>query len=160
MIRGAQANERELLGELAYRAKQHWGYDASFMARCRDELAVDPRAIAEGRCRVLELERAVVGYYALSEPARHRVELDALFIEPGAMGQGHGRRLYEDAVRLALRLDCTHLEIQSDPHALGFYLAMGARELGVRASASVPNRWLPMLEATLDSERCASTTNV
>ena len=34
--------------------------------------------------------------------------------------------------------------IQSDPHAEGFYLHMGARRVGERASDSIPGRVLPL----------------
>ncbi len=41
------------------------------------------------------------------------------------------------------------LSIQSDPHAEGFYLRLGARRTGEAPSQSIPGRLLPMLEFDL-----------
>ena len=39
----------------------------------------------------------------------------------------------------------THLEVDSDPHAEGFYRAMGMRRRGQASSGSIPGRMLPHL---------------
>lgn len=148
-IRAARVDEVDSLSELAYRSKQHWGYDADFMASCRGELSVELTAIAAERCQVLADGARIAGYYALGPPAEGRVEVDALFVEPASMGHGYGRLLMDHAKQRALELGCTHVEIASDPNALGFYLKMGARQVGERASESILNRWLPLLELVL-----------
>ncbi|MEJ8640514.1 GNAT family N-acetyltransferase [Streptomyces sp. MS1.HAVA.3] len=47
-------------------------------------------------------------------------------MEPSAIGQGVGRLLYRDVLRRAVELGVRRLVIDSDPHAAGFYRAMGA----------------------------------
>ena len=42
--------------------------------------------------------------------------------------------------------------IQSDPNAEGFYLAAGAKNIGVRESASIPGNQLPLLEIVLGAK--------
>jgi len=44
------------------------------------------------------------------------------------------------------------LTIQGDPHAEGFYLAVGALPAGKRDSASIPGRELPVYTITLSDE--------
>lgn len=55
-----------------------------------------------------------------------RAALGLLFVEPSAIGRGVGRLLYRDALRRAVDLGVRRLVIDSDPHAAGFYRAMGA----------------------------------
>ena len=46
-IRRARPAEAQQLSEIAMAAKASWGYPASFMARCRAALAVDPKTMVE-----------------------------------------------------------------------------------------------------------------
>jgi GNAT superfamily N-acetyltransferase len=76
-------------------------------------------------------------------------ELDAFFVDPAAMGQGIGRRLWRHAVSTATKLGCSEMVWQSDPKAEGFYLAMGARRSGESASTVMPGRMLPLMRFRL-----------
>ena len=76
-------------------------------------------------------------------------ELDALFVEPAAMGQGVGRRLWQHAVATAATLGYSEIVLQSDPQAEGFYLAMGARRAGESESTVMPGRMLPLMRFRL-----------
>ena len=76
-------------------------------------------------------------------------ELDALFVEPAAMGQGIGRRLWQHVVATARELGCSEMVWQSDPQAEGFYLAMGARRAGESESTVMPGRMLPFMRFAL-----------
>jgi GNAT superfamily N-acetyltransferase len=144
MIRRARLEEAGLLSELALRAKSHWGYDAEFLARCREDLAVTPEEIARTFAYVYEDAEGVAGFYRLV-PAGAMAELDSLFVDPRAIGTGVGRQLWEHAVATATANGCTEIELQSDPHAEGFYLAMGARRHGESASTVTPGRMLPLM---------------
>src|SRR5687768_4428349 len=46
LVRRARADEAEALTELTMRAKASWGYDAAFMAACREELTLTPETFA------------------------------------------------------------------------------------------------------------------
>lgn len=72
-----------------------------------------------------------------------------LWVEPGAIGQGHGRALWEHAVATAKGRGCRELLVQSDPHAEGFYRAMGAERSSTRPSTVFPGRELPLLRLPL-----------
>lgn len=147
-IRPARAEEAPALSALALRAKAHWGYDAAFLAACRDDLTVTPANIAAHTIRVATLAGQPCGFYGLRGTGE-TAELTDLWIEPGAIGQGHGRTLWAHAVATARARGCLELLVQSDPHAEGFYLAMGAARIGSRASTVIPGRELPLLRLAL-----------
>jgi hypothetical protein len=44
---------------------------------------------------------------------------------------------------------CRELIVQSDPHAEGFYRAMGAMRIGTQASTVIPGLALPLLGLSL-----------
>ena len=147
-IRAARAEEAEALSALALRAKAHWGYDAAFMAACRDDLAVTPTAIMVGTFRVATRDDQPCGFYEL-DVAGETATLDDLWVEPGTIGKGYGRALWQHAVATARERGCRELRVQSDPHAEGFYLAMGAERIGTKTSTIFPDRELPLLRLAL-----------
>ena len=151
-IRPARADEAGLLSDLALRSKAHWGYDADFLEACRGELTISEDYIRGAPVFVLEEDGRVVGFYGLREQGTE-LELLYLFVEPTAIGGGHGKRLWEHAVETAARLGFQTLTIESDPYAEAFYLAMGARRVGEVSSTLRPGRTLPLLEFCLDPER-------
>ncbi len=151
-IRPARAGEAGLLSDLALRSKAHWGYDAEFLEACRAELTIPADYITNAPVFVLEEDGRVVGFYGLREQGTE-LELLYLFVEPAAIGGGHGKRLWEHAVETAVRLGFQKISIESDPYAEAFYLAMGARRVGEVPSSLRAGRALPLLEFSLDPER-------
>lgn len=150
LIRAARADEAAVLSALAMRSKAYWGYDAEFMAACRDELTLTAAQIPARRTAVAERDGRLLGFVTLEgEPPGG--ELGMLFVEPDAIGQGVGRRLFEHAVAVARRSGFTRLTIEADPYAEPFYLAMGAVRSGTIPSGSVPGRVLPLLTFSLVS---------
>lgn len=141
-VRPARVEEASALTELAMRSKAHWGYDAAFLAACRDELTV--RAVDIPRIDVADLDGTAIGMVRLES---ERVE--DLFVEPTSIGTGVGRVLFRHAVRRAAAEGMKRLRIDADPNAEGFYLAMGAHRTGESPSASIPGRMLPSLELSV-----------
>jgi hypothetical protein len=68
-----------------------------------------------------------------------------LFVEPGRIGAGVGRTLWEDCLATAARIGLSRIRVESDPFAEGFYLMMGATRVGDVRSQSIPERRLPLL---------------
>ncbi len=149
IIRLARVDEASLLGELALRSKAHWGYDAAFLDACREDLAVSADDIAAGFVSVLEVDGRPVGFYQLRPHAVDEVELVALFVEPRSLGQGCGKRLWRHAVATAKQMKFRQLILQSEPHAEGFYRAMGAEWVGESESTVFPGRKLPLMRIGL-----------
>ena len=151
-VQVAVPDERERLGELAYRSKAYWGYPESFMTACREELAVDDTAIRAQRVFVWEVKGRILGFYSLEDLADGGVELGHLFVEPECIGAGVGRRLLEHARGQARQLGFERLVIQGDPNAGAFYVRCGAVRVGERASASIAGRTLPVFEIELGAD--------
>jgi GNAT superfamily N-acetyltransferase len=143
--RRARPEEAEALTELAIRSKGHWGYDAAFLADCREELTLSSDDLASAPTFVYDGPDGPAGFYRLLVLEDGVADLDALFVDPSAIGSGVGKRLWEHAVAQAAALGCMELTIQSDPFAEGFYRAMGAQRVGESESGSVPGRMLPVL---------------
>ena len=148
-IRRADPAEAATLGALALRSKAHWGYDDGFLAACRDDLALAPEDVATSIVVIHDGDYGPAGFYRLLPGDGTVIELDAFFVEPAAMGQGVGRRLWQHAVVTAAALGFAAIEFQSDPHAVGFYEAMGARQCGVAKSTVTPGRLLPLMRFPL-----------
>ena len=151
-IRRARPDEAETISDLAVRSKGHWGYDPAFLEACRDDLALTPEEVAASPVYVLENEHGIAGFYSLHVHDGGLAELDDLFVAPEAIGTGAGRRLWQHATATAFALGCTEMDIQSDPHAEGFYRAMGAHRVGDLESTVTPGRMLPLLRYALSRE--------
>ena len=165
VLRPARTDEAAALHALALRSKAHWGYDEAFMTACHDELAVPGELLAAGRVVVAEDGPGrLLGFATLDgEPGTERGdergnepgtapgsggrgELGMLFVDPGAIGRGLGRRLLQHVLAQARTLGFHTLTIDADPNAESFYLAMGARTIGRTPSGSIPGRELPLME--------------
>ena len=149
LIRAARPAEAGALTQLALAAKAHWGYPASFMARCRAALTIEPAMIRRQVFRLAEGEdRLILGFYGF-EPDPAGIGLSHLFVRPQAIGGGIGRALWEDAVALARRQGHRRMMIVGDPHAAGFYRRMGAVPAGAVPSEIDPARPLPVFRMEL-----------
>lgn len=147
-IRPARAAEAAALTELSLRSKAVWGYDASFMARCRAAMTLTPERICARPHFVAEANGAILGFYGF-EPEPEGVGLDYMFVAPEAIGRGVGRALWRHAVATARSLGHRTLVVVADPNAAGFYRRMGAVPAGARPSEIEPGRALPLLRYRL-----------
>ena len=147
-IRAARSVETELLSELAFRSKAHWGYDDAFMAACREELTVTADGIARSPTFVYD-DGMVRGFYQLT-CEDDAAEVALFFVDPQAIGSGVGGALWQHMVIEARRAKAARITIEADPDAEGFYLRMGAIRVGTAPSASIRDRQLPLLAFALD----------
>jgi GNAT superfamily N-acetyltransferase len=147
-MRPARADEAGALSALALRSKAQWGYGAPFLDACRADLTFGPDELGARRAVVAEESGHVVGFYTL-DGTPPQGELGNLWIEPAHLRRGIGRLLWNHATAVAADLGFTTLILESDPHAEGFYLAMGAERIGVVPSTVVPDRTLPRMRARL-----------
>jgi GNAT superfamily N-acetyltransferase len=147
-IRRARPDEADALTRLAVRAKAHWGYDAEFMAQVLDAMTLAAADVEAHEVWVLEdAAGRVAGFHRVipGDPA----ELEDMWVEPDAMGNGHGRSLFEHAVVIARSTGATALELDADPNAVGFYERMGMKRIGETASTLIPGRALPRMRLVL-----------
>jgi GNAT superfamily N-acetyltransferase len=149
VVRQARPGEAKDLTALCLRSKAHWGYDAAFMALCVPALTMSEASIAEGRALVATDEAGrIIGTVSVGRDGDD-AELALMFVEPGAMGGGTGRVLFDAAVRLARKLGYRRMTILADTNAAPFYERMGARFLRNEPSDAIPGRFLPFYEVDL-----------
>lgn len=147
-VRPARADEAGELGRLALRSKAHWGYDQEFLDRCREVLTMRADELGARRTVVAERAGRVLGFYTL-DGAPPVGELGNLWIDPADLRTGVGRLLWEHATATARALGFTSMTLDADPHAEGFYLAMGAVRVGEVESELLPGRLLPRVVVRL-----------
>ena len=148
-LRPARQSEAHALSELCFRSKAHWGYDAAFMEQSRKALTISRSKIGDNPVGVaVDGGDRPLGVYAL-DVVESIVDLDLLFVDPAAIGTGVGRKLFEDAVNEARMLGGREMTVLADPHAAGFYEAMGCRFERLMPSDAVPGRQLPFYRLAL-----------
>lgn len=143
VIRRALPSDAPALTRVAHAAKRHWKYPDGWIRLWREALTVTPEFLTRHPVGCAVRGASLAGFYALSGagPAR---ELEHLWVLPAHIGRGVGARLLGHAVAMLRADGARELRIASDPHAVGFYLAMGARRVGEVASTP-RGRMLPLL---------------
>jgi len=144
--RGGQAPE---LTRVAFAAKAHWGYPRSWLARWSEALTVTPGSIARHPTWVAYAGARVVGFYAMRIAGR-TASLEHFWVLPRLMGRGVGRRMFRHFESRARRAGADRADVESDPHAEGFYVRMGAARYARRpARMDRRPRFMPLLTKRL-----------
>ena len=146
-IRLARPDETESLTALSLRSKASNGYDAAFMAACREELTVTAERLAEGEYWVADADTESEGLRGCAclapDPGAPTGEIHAFFVDPESKRQGIGRLLWAKLRERAETLGLKELRLDADPAAVPFYEALGFRTVGEAPSGSIPGRSLP-----------------
>lgn len=146
----ADVDDADALTALCMRSKAHWGYDDQFMLTAREALTIRKKDIACGWVMKAFLNGELAGVVQLVPLADHdRIELDKLFVDPPAMGEGVGRHLMRTATMIAKERGFEVMEILADPNAVAFYERIGARYIRDEPSDAIPGRTLPLYELKL-----------
>jgi GNAT superfamily N-acetyltransferase len=156
-IRRARADDAPALERLAVASKRHWGYDAAFMERVRPALVPPREYLGNDLVFVAETsDGAAVGFYGFKR-REGEVFLEDMWVEPGRIGTGLGRMLWNHAVETARSAGYRSFEIESDPNAEPFYLHCGAQRAGEMISPAT-GRVVPLLRFELGEPRPAERT--
>lgn len=148
----ASAGELGALSRLAFRSKAHWGYPREWLEEWRPELTLTPATLGEQRVFVGRRDGEAEGFYGLLVDGEV-ASLEHLWVDPEFLGRGVGAALFRHARAEARRHGCRVLQIDSDPHAEGFYLHLGAvRHSTVPAPVAGVDRELPRLRVELVRE--------
>ncbi len=152
-IRRAQPDEADVLTEIAYAAKRHWGYAENWIEHWKDDLTITPDFIATNEMYVAIAGEEIAGCCALVM-SDSLAELEHMWIRPAHMGNGVGRALFQQIVLRATTLNAKVkvMELSADPNAEGFYQRMGATRIGeVRSEIEGQPRVLPRMSVDLES---------
>ncbi len=151
-IRRADEADAEALTAVAHAAKLYWGYPERWIELWREQLTITPDYLRVGEVHVAEdeLTGEPFAFYALAlDSADERLALDHLWVRPERMGEGVGAALFRHALGRAREMGHDEIGIESDPNAVGFYLAVGARRAGgSRGEIDGEPRVLPVLTAS------------
>jgi GNAT superfamily N-acetyltransferase len=161
-IRQARGGEADVLTALCHRSKRHWGYDDAFMALSAASLTVRPPAIADGHVFVAgdgDDPAHILGVAELMPLPDAAVDLDKLFVDPPAIGNGVGALLFRRAVAASRERGARRMTVLADPHAAAFYEKMGARFLRMAPSDAIPGRELPLFVFDIASAADAATVS-
>src|SRR4051794_13097939 len=137
-IRFAQGSEREALERLQRRSSMHEPMYRAQLAAHPDVIELPAEQITAGTVRVAEQHGVIVGFAVLLERSGDACELDGLFVEPERMRSGVGRRLLEDAKRIARDRGATRIDVVANPQAVAFYEAVGFSAVGAEQTRFGP----------------------
>jgi ribosomal protein S18 acetylase RimI-like enzyme len=143
----AKRDDHTELTEIAFSSKGYWGYPDAWLASWEDELQITPDKIESSLVYKAVAQGQVAGFYVLAGAGKIKT-LDHLWVKPDYIGYGIGRELLLHALAQASAQAARQVEIVSDPNALGFYLKMGAYQVGTSPS-SILGRELPILRIDL-----------
>jgi GNAT superfamily N-acetyltransferase len=87
-------------------------------------LILAPEGLAEGRTHIAEEDGSLVGFATWIETAG-TAELEDLFVDPGYMRRGIATVLVNRIADVLRARGVERLEVTANPHALGFYRAIG-----------------------------------
>jgi ribosomal protein S18 acetylase RimI-like enzyme len=93
-------------------------------------LILGPAGLAGGRTHVAEQDGSVVGFATWAETAG-AIELEDLFVDPGYRRRGIATALVSRIAEVVRARGAERLEVTANPHALGFYRAVGFADGGI-----------------------------
>ncbi len=127
-IRRALPEEADMLSQIAFAAKSHWGYPKRWMELWKPQLTFSPEYFEENESWVVEINGAPVAFYTLLEQHRH-AWIENLWVSPARIGKGVGKRLFLHALNRSRQRGFQKLQLEADPNAVGFYEKMGMYKL-------------------------------
>lgn len=148
-IRAAKPEEAATISALALRSKAHWGYARSFLEAAKETLTLTPADIDARAVNVMELNGEVIGFYGLSIHDDDSLWLDYLFIDPGVIGYGFGKKLWRHAVVNAGTLNHSAIFLECDRYSRPFYERMGAVCIAQIYSPYAKGERLPIMRYAL-----------
>ena len=148
MIVLAEISDGNLLTELALTSKAFWGYDANLVESWRKDLTVTSKMIEERMVFKFLQDEKIAGFYMLNPPKGKQIELEMLFVLPGFIGKGIGKKLLLHSFEKAKKLNAISMTLLADPNAEKFYKSQGFKVIDKKES-SVKNRFLPVMQKYL-----------
>lgn len=147
-FRRARPEDAETLTEIAIAANRHWGDPDARIQKRTPLLTFTPQKIGEADIFAAGADDELAAFYRffLRQP---RATLEDLWVRPDFMEKGIGRALFHRALRRGRSPGAKILEVESDPHAPGFYEKMGMHQAGKRLPDVDDQRALPVMEMKL-----------
>ena len=148
-IRPAAADELDRLGHIAADGKRFWGYDPDLVKRWVALGDFTSEVFAAKDVFVAVAADEIVAWSSLILNG-DQCWLDDLWVAPGWIRHGVGRRLFDHAVVYAKAAGATAMEWEAEPFAVGFYEKMGGRHVRDGEPSPIWNRTIPVMRLTLE----------
>ena len=130
MIRLGTSADLAAASSVYRRASLSTAYDRDNLLAHPEYLILGPEGLAEGRTHVAEQDGSVVGSATWAETA-DAIELEDLFVDPGYRKRGIATALVSRIAEVVRAQGAERLEVTANPHALGFYRAVGFADCGI-----------------------------
>ena len=130
-IRPARLDERRALEELQRRASLENPNDREAILAHPEVIELPDAQLAGGHVFVAVSAGIQLGFSVLLPRDDGDIELDGLFVDPSLWRSGVGRGLAEHAIGEAKVLGAKAIHVIGNPHAEGFYEAVGFVTIGV-----------------------------
>jgi ribosomal protein S18 acetylase RimI-like enzyme len=130
LIRCAVTSEQKELEALQLRASLTNAGDRDALLAHPDAIELPIDQIAAGAVFVSERNGVIVGFAALLPRPDGDVDLDGLFVDPGARRCGVGRSLVDHCLQIVRTKRSAALCVIGNPHAYDFYSACGFNVIG------------------------------
>ena len=130
MIRLGTSADLAAASSVYRRASLSTAYDRDNLLAHPEYLILGPEGLAEGRTHVAEQDGSVVGSATWAETA-DAIELEDLFVDPGYRKRGIATALVSRIAEVVRAQSAERLEVTANPHALGFYRAVGFADRGI-----------------------------
>jgi GNAT superfamily N-acetyltransferase len=126
LVREATAADEPAVARIFQTASLSNVGDRDVLLAHPDALVLADDLLARGRTRVATSpDGAVIGFASTRPTDRGVLELDDLFVDPHARRRGAARQLIRRIVAEAAAEDVVRIDVTGNPHALGFYEAVG-----------------------------------
>jgi GNAT superfamily N-acetyltransferase len=119
-----------LLEHLQWRASLVWEEYREALLAHPDAIDLPLEHLDAGHTYVAERSGQILGFSVVLPRPDGDADLDGLFVEPTICKHGAGRRLVQQAERLAASRRSEWLNVIANPRARGFYQACGFAQLG------------------------------
>ncbi len=122
--------KKKLLEDLQWRASLVWEEYREALLAHPDAIELPLEHLDAGHTYVTERSGQILGFRVVVPRPDGDADLDGLFVEPAIWKHGAGRRLVQQAERLAASRGSEWLYVIANPRARGFYQACAFEQLG------------------------------
>ncbi len=157
-ISKANVTDSDILTDIAFSAKRHWGYPDEYFQIWNNELTITKDYIHQNIIYKAHIDDLIFGFYSIIENksdfysgeilVKKGFWLEHIFIKPEYHRMGIGRLLIEHVISISRKIGISELLIFVDPYARGFYDRIGAEFL-YESKSSIPGRLIPVYKINL-----------
>lgn len=133
MIRPAVPSDLPAVSAVFRRASLSNAGDRAALLAHPEHLVFRPEGLNDGRTHVAEQDGSVVGFATWID-ADGVAELDDLFVDPDWRRRGIAAALVKCIAEVMRARGVERLEVIANPHAIGFYTAVGFTTCGVAST--------------------------